>query len=341
MATGFPVKANYAAGDVLTAANMDDLAGTLNYLNGVPYSKNAVYNSAADIWQRGTTFTNTVGYTADRWYQAASNVTTTQETSAVPTGFASAIKGTATASTQPYWLQALETKDAIRFAGQTVALSAYAATSDSSNFLLRIDYSTSVDNSALGTWTTIASTSVAATSTIARTSAATFAIPSTAKSLRIVVGAAGSIASTASVTFTGIQMELGTVSTPFYRQTGSIQGELAACQRYYYRVFPNASASILCPSLYCSSSTLAYGTLQFPTQMRIMPTALEQTGTASDYVVYASIGGTTCSAVPTFYDANYNSAVVKFTVASGLNTGYSGYARTGSTAGYLGWSAEL
>ena len=75
--------------------------------------------------------------------------------------------------------------------------------------------------------------------------------------------------------------------------------------------------------------------------MRIMPTALEQTGTASDYVVYASIGGTTCSAIPTFYDANYNSAVVKFTVASGLNTGYSGYARTGSTAGYLGWSAEL
>lgn len=33
MATGFPVKANYATGDVLTAANMNDLAGTLNYLD--------------------------------------------------------------------------------------------------------------------------------------------------------------------------------------------------------------------------------------------------------------------------------------------------------------------
>jgi len=145
----------------------------------------------------------------------------------------------------------------------------------------------------------------------------------------------------ATIQWTGIQLELGSVATPFSRAGGTLQGELALCQRYYYRVFPNASASILCPSLYCGSSTLAYGTLQFPTQMRIMPTALEQTGTASDYVVYASIGGTTCSAIPTFYDANYNSAVVKFTVASGLNTGYSGYARTGSTAGYLGWSAEL
>jgi hypothetical protein len=33
MATGFPVKANYATGDVLSAANMNDLAGTLNYLD--------------------------------------------------------------------------------------------------------------------------------------------------------------------------------------------------------------------------------------------------------------------------------------------------------------------
>jgi hypothetical protein len=33
MATGFPVKADYVASDVLTAANMNDLAGTLNYLD--------------------------------------------------------------------------------------------------------------------------------------------------------------------------------------------------------------------------------------------------------------------------------------------------------------------
>jgi hypothetical protein len=33
MAIGFPVKANYAAGDILTAAQMNDLSGTLNYMD--------------------------------------------------------------------------------------------------------------------------------------------------------------------------------------------------------------------------------------------------------------------------------------------------------------------
>lgn len=33
MAAGFPVKANYATGDVLTATNMNDLAGTVNYID--------------------------------------------------------------------------------------------------------------------------------------------------------------------------------------------------------------------------------------------------------------------------------------------------------------------
>lgn len=33
MAAGFPVKANYASGDVLSAANLNDLASTVNYLD--------------------------------------------------------------------------------------------------------------------------------------------------------------------------------------------------------------------------------------------------------------------------------------------------------------------
>jgi len=33
MAAGFPVKADYVTGDVMSAANMNDLAGTLNYLD--------------------------------------------------------------------------------------------------------------------------------------------------------------------------------------------------------------------------------------------------------------------------------------------------------------------
>jgi len=45
MATGFPTKANWAAGDVLTAAQMDDLAGTVNLLN--PTAKGGLVSASA------------------------------------------------------------------------------------------------------------------------------------------------------------------------------------------------------------------------------------------------------------------------------------------------------
>ena len=45
MATGFPTKANWAAGDVLTASALDDLAGTVNLLN--PVAKGGLISASA------------------------------------------------------------------------------------------------------------------------------------------------------------------------------------------------------------------------------------------------------------------------------------------------------
>jgi hypothetical protein len=49
MAAGFPVKADYATGDVLSAVNMNDLSGTLNYINptGVTNGHVLTRNSSA------------------------------------------------------------------------------------------------------------------------------------------------------------------------------------------------------------------------------------------------------------------------------------------------------
>ena len=49
MAVGFPVKDDYATGDVLTAANMNDFAGTLNFLD--PTAKGDLFpaSSATDL----------------------------------------------------------------------------------------------------------------------------------------------------------------------------------------------------------------------------------------------------------------------------------------------------
>jgi len=45
MTAGFPVKADYVAGDILTATNMDDLAGTVNLLN--PTAKGGLVSASA------------------------------------------------------------------------------------------------------------------------------------------------------------------------------------------------------------------------------------------------------------------------------------------------------
>ena len=45
MAVGFPTKANWASGDILTAAQMDDLAGTVNLIN--PSAKGDIFTGSA------------------------------------------------------------------------------------------------------------------------------------------------------------------------------------------------------------------------------------------------------------------------------------------------------
>ena len=64
MAAGFPVKANYATGDVLSATNMNDLAGTVNLIN--PSAKGDLYaGSAANTYTKLTVGANDTLLTAD------------------------------------------------------------------------------------------------------------------------------------------------------------------------------------------------------------------------------------------------------------------------------------
>jgi hypothetical protein len=150
---------------------------------------------------------------------------------------------------------------------------------------------------------------------------------------------------TTTIQIWGVQVEAGSYATPFQTASGgSPQAELAMCQRYYYRVFPNAAGQIL--NWGGSYSTIAHrGAINFPVVMRTKPTALETSGIANQYAIgQAGIGTTTCNAVPTFAGTTEYMASMSTTVASGLTTFTPAQLQTDPTNGapaYLGWSAEL
>ena len=138
------------------------------------------------------------------------------------------------------------------------------------------------------------------------------------------------------------QLEAGSKATPFQTASGgSLQAELAMCQRYYYRANIPATPSRFGMGM-ASTTTGVDGFVQFPVVMRTTPTAVEQSGTAGDYSIFSSGATvTTCSAVPSFGTASPFGATTAFTVASGLTAGQAVFIRPASTNAYLGWSAEL
>ena len=149
-----------------------------------------------------------------------------------------------------------------------------------------------------------------------------------------------SVVGTNGATFyiTGVQLEKGSTATSFdYRPYGT---ELALCQRYYYKINP-ASASKIFGVGWNNLTTQSVAVINLKTTMRIAPTALEQSGTGTDYSINNLNTFTACNAGPTFASATTDSVAVLATVASGLTAGQGSALSSNSVNGYLGWSAEL
>ena len=149
-----------------------------------------------------------------------------------------------------------------------------------------------------------------------------------------------SVVGTNGATFyiTGVQLEKGSTATSFdYRPYGT---ELALCQRYYYKLIGDTAGDFFGTG-YNLNTTSSYLCMAFPVTMRDSPSALEQTGTASNYSISSAAGNTTCNAVPVFDGATSNTLRFSFYVASGLTAGQGCGARSNAVTSYLAVSAEL
>jgi len=345
MAVGFPTKVDYNTGDVLSAQNMNDLSGTVNLLQSAQYAagKNQLINGAFDVWQRGTSFTAS-GYTADRMYlgiNAGSGTLTRSTATPLPTGgsqyFARFTSGAA--SSNAGLLQALETAAVIPLRGKTVTASGYFRGTFTGNVRIAATYSNSTD-ALVSQSTSIGLSALTPITTSWERVSYTFTVPTDAVGLRVDFGPASTpINNTQTLDIWGMQLEVASTASEFATATGTVQGELAACQRYYYRTAV-ASGDRMANG-FNQTTTSAEFVLVFPVTMRTTATALETSGTATDYSVRGLAGNTVANAVPTFNIANPNYGVFTLTVASGLTGGGAALYRANSANGYLGWSAEL
>jgi hypothetical protein len=282
--------------------------------------KNAVINGGFDIWQRGTTSSGNA-YIADRWYSALISGTGTfaQETTVIPSGGLYSMKFTASATAQPALYQAVEQLNTIPYAGKTVTVSALVAASTSVPMTIDVQHSSTADNSVTGSWTSITATSggtATPTSTTFVSISGVYAIPSTAKSLRVRLFTTSTIANTVVVYFDNIQLELGSTATTFSRAGGTIQGELAACQRYYYRIATTTN-NIMVGAGQAYLTTEGQAVLSLPVFMRTAPSVTASGGNI--FTIWSGGTAPASTAVGTFAVGNQTLELILTT--TGLTQG--------------------
>ena len=313
-----------------------------------PYvaGKNAVINGGMDIWQRSTSSSTLGNYTtADRWYVGAYSGTGTfaQESTTVPSGSRYSLKFTASATSQPYAYQVIETANAQQFAGQTVTLSSKLAASTSTAIAVGLEYSTSTDAAVGGSWTGItpsAGGTATPTSTTFISGTATFAVPSTAKSLRVGFYTVSTIASAVVLYIGQVQLETGSIATPFSRAGGTLSGELAACQRYYFKLGGEIATqfSIRQGGYYDANYIGFY--CPYPQPMRVAP-SITAVGNPQVYQSGTPYSGFTWNNVISGNPSTQQQYIVGFKISHGLTVNLSAVLYLATTSDYIGVSAEL
>jgi len=324
----------------------------LNYKPLDAAGKNALINGGMDIWQRGTSATTNV-YLADRWitFGNTPNRTSSRQTASLD-GFTWALRtqrnSGSTSTGQQYAIQTLESINSIPFQGKTVVLSWYAKaganySSASSALTFSVESGTGTDQSYIsgftGAATVVSGTKTLTTSWQRFTATGTVSASATQLNVQFNYTPVGTAGANDWFDITGVQLELGSTATTFSRAGGTIQGELAACQRYYYRTNAVQLYEIFGAGT-ATNTTTGNATVRLPVTMRINPSAVEYS--TLNFAPFGAVGGGAVTALTLASGGNSNNTPTLAITNSGNTIGqyYSLYANN-STSAYIGLSAEL
>jgi len=340
-----------------------DVADTQDNLGGAvaPFvaAKNIVINGGFDIYQRTSVSTTSSAFGLDRWFTiaagSASATVLSQQTTGVPNGSRYCMR-VAMGASGGYGNQFtfIETSNAAQLWGRTATLSlkirrnaTFAGTLSAS-----VSASPTVDAGSGATWTALSATGVTVASNASLptgtgssnwlTMSFQVDVPAdgSANSLRVSVAQSQVEAAGAYWEVAQVQLEAGSVATPFTRTGGSIGGELALCQRYYWRWNANSNFAT-CGIGAASSTTIGVITVIHPVPMRTVVSAIDSSANSTLRLQDQVTGLTQTGASIEVSQQDLFKTDLNITVSGATQYRFYRYGANNSTSAYLGFSAEL
>jgi hypothetical protein len=266
-----------------------------------------------DIWQRGTSIaipasTSYVsGFTSDRWQTgtgANQAITVSRQLVSDATNlpfiqYCARYQRNSgqTGTGNLIFAQSFESANSVPLAGRAVTLSFYARaganfSAASSALTYQLYTGTGTDQNIFSGAYTGAVAAISTTATLTTTwqrftAIATLATNTNEIATQFYYTPVGTAGTNDYYEITGVQVELGSYATTYTRSAGTIQGELSACQRYYWRANSASNAFTLFALGYADGPNSALMSISIPSYMRVFPTSID----FSNMAVQEAIGG--------------------------------------------------
>jgi hypothetical protein len=271
-------------GNVLTSNGTTWTSASAAPTNG--YRRNRIINGAMQINQRYVAASHTIPiageYTTDRWFAYTIGANATGQVVAGPTGYQFTYQMTGAAGiTNLAFVQKIESFNVADLVNQNATISAVI----SNTLLTSVDWAVYSANSSdnFGAVTLVASGSwtVSPTATLYTATFNAGANAANGLQLGFIVGAQTS----GTFKVTGVQLEPGSLATPFERQL--ISDTLAQCQRYYWTLGRTVSQSGATATGFGFTMT---SSIQFPVTMRTAPTLTAASSSSVNMTIVGAIG---------------------------------------------------